>query len=525
MSSDLHQRTGVHTDSRERCQHILLYHRRLRHVRAFQTGIQHRHLRSSLSGQVKHGRSHGLWCQSMGRSDADIRRSNINDDGLTSSSREEDGALTLDANSVGQVVEAVQTTKWQRRFTIVGLCFTAFMLCNMDRVNMSIAILPMSKQFGWDSAKIGLVQSSFFWGYLTTQVAGGVWADKYGGKAVLGFGVIWWSIATALTPLAASLGLPALLFARACMGVGEGVAMPAMNNLLSRWVPVQERSRSLALVYSGMYTGSILGLALSPHLIEWLHWPSVFHIFGTLGVLWYFVWEWRAASAPDEDERCTQAERDLLAKNTVERRKGAPIPWKQLFSKAPVWALIVSHFCHNWGTFILLSWMPMYYQQHLGLDLLKSGVFSVLPWITMAIFANVGGWIADTMIHKGVSVTRVRKIMQTIGFLGPALFLSQLSHVKTATGAVACMMASQGLDSFSQSGLYSNHQDIGPRYSGVLLGMSNTAGVLAGVMGTAATGLILANGSWDDVWNVAVVLYLVGTVVWNVFATGEQIFD
>lgn len=48
---------------------------------------------------------------------------------------------------------------------------------------------------------------------------------------------------------------------------------------------------------------------------------------------------------------------------------------------------------------------------------------------------------------------------------------------------------------------------------------------LAGVLGTAATGLILANGSWDDVWGVAVALYLVGTVVWNVFSTGEQIFD
>lgn len=35
-----------------------------------------------------------------------------------------------------------------------------------------------------------------------------------------------------------------------------------------RWVPKQERSRSLALVYSGMYTGSILGLALSPHMVE-----------------------------------------------------------------------------------------------------------------------------------------------------------------------------------------------------------------------------------------------------------------
>lgn len=68
-----------------------------------------------------------------------------------------------------------------------------------------------------------------------TQVAGGVWADKFGGKRVLSFGVIWWSMATALTPLAASLGLPVLLVMRACMGVGEGVAMPAMNNLLSRY--------------------------------------------------------------------------------------------------------------------------------------------------------------------------------------------------------------------------------------------------------------------------------------------------
>jgi MFS family permease len=45
-------------------------------------------------------------------------------------------------------------------------------------------------------------------GYLLTQVAGGVWADKFGGKPILGFGVIWWSIATALTPIAAQLGLP-----------------------------------------------------------------------------------------------------------------------------------------------------------------------------------------------------------------------------------------------------------------------------------------------------------------------------
>jgi hypothetical protein len=53
--------------------------------------------------------------------------------------------------------------KWKRRWSIIGLCFVAFMLCNMDRVNMSIAILPMAQQYGWDSTTVGLVQSSFFW--------------------------------------------------------------------------------------------------------------------------------------------------------------------------------------------------------------------------------------------------------------------------------------------------------------------------------------------------------------------------
>lgn len=53
--------------------------------------------------------------------------------------------------------------------------------------------------------------------------------------------------------------------------------------------------------------------------------------------------------------------------------------------------------------------------------------------------------------------------MQTVGFLGPAFFLSQLSGVSSVTAAVGCMMGAQGLDAFSQSGLYSNHQDIGPR--------------------------------------------------------------
>jgi MFS family permease len=57
-----------------------------------------------------------------------------------------------------------------------------------DRSNIAVAIVYMAKEFGWSSTTQGLVLSSFFVGYLTTQVLGGALADKFGGKWVLGAG-------------------------------------------------------------------------------------------------------------------------------------------------------------------------------------------------------------------------------------------------------------------------------------------------------------------------------------------------
>jgi len=356
-----------------------------------------------------------------------------------------------------------------------------------------------------------------------------VLADRIGGKVVLGAGVLWWSAATMLTPLAAHAGLVPLLAARAMMGIGEGVAMPAMNSLLSSWVPSGERSRSLSLVYSGMYTGSMIGLGLSPGMCQRLGWGSVFEIFGLAGLLWSAAWWWLSASSPKADRRISAAERAHI--EALRTKKGdkpisvRAIPWRLLMSKPQVWAIVVAHFCHNWGLFILLTWMPTYYNQVLGMDLAKSGFYSVLPWFAMAISANVGGWLADAMVKRGVGIGKVRKVMQTVGFMGPAVALTILPGVSQVWQAVACMCLSQGLDAFSQSGLYSNHADIAPSYAGVLLGISNTAGVLAGVVGTYVTGKILAVAGWAAVWKIAVVMYVFGMVWFNIFASGEKIID
>lgn len=121
---------------------------------------------------------------------------------------------------------------WPRRFILVGLCFLSTFVCYIDRVNMSVAIIPMAEEFKWDQTTKGIVLSSFFYGYLATQVLGGWLADRYGGKVVLGFGVLWWSVFTLLTPPAAAVSLAVLFIARVGMGFGEGVAFPAIHKTL-----------------------------------------------------------------------------------------------------------------------------------------------------------------------------------------------------------------------------------------------------------------------------------------------------
>ena len=120
---------------------------------------------------------------------------------------------------------------------------------------------------------------------------------------------------------------------------------------------------------------------------------------------------------------------------------------------------------------MLLSWLPTYFNKQLHFDLAASSFLSIMPWLAMFLSANAGGFIADNLRARGLSTTVVRKTMQTIGFLGPALFLALVASTDTPALAVGYMTAALALGSFSQSGVYSNHQDIGPAYSGILLGI------------------------------------------------------
>ena len=187
-----------------------------------------------------------------------------------------------------------------QRTALIALCFAAVFICYVDRVNISLAIVAMTKEFGWSKTTSGFVMSSFFIGYLLTQVPGGMLAGRLGGKHVLAFGVLFWSLFTALTPPAAYAGFAVLITARIALGMGEGVTFPSIYALFSRWVPANRRARAAGLVFSAIPLGVVCAQLATPLLVTSFGWPWAFYAFAVLGPLWWVVWQPLTASNPAE---------------------------------------------------------------------------------------------------------------------------------------------------------------------------------------------------------------------------------
>ncbi len=60
----------------------------------------------------------------------------------------------------------ISLANWQKRNTVVLFSFFAVFICYIDRVNMSVAIIPMAEDLGWGMQMQGTILSSFFVGYL-----------------------------------------------------------------------------------------------------------------------------------------------------------------------------------------------------------------------------------------------------------------------------------------------------------------------------------------------------------------------
>ena len=68
--------------------------------------------------------------------------------------------------------------------------------------------------------------------------------------------------------------------------------------------------------------------------------------------------------------------------------------------------------------------------------------------------------------------------------------------------------------------------DIAPGNAGQMFGLCNTFGSLSGIVGVSIVGYVVQRtGSFSPIFKMTAVLYVVGTLIWNLFCTGNVVFE
>jgi len=413
-----------------------------------------------------------------------------------------------------------------QRFKVIALTVAAVFICYIDRVVISLAIIPMSEGAGWTETQKGIVLGSFYIGYMITQIWGGLLSDRIGAKIVLGVGLIVWSLFTLITPWAFYGGFTALIIARIGMGLGEGITFPAWHSLYARWVPFSERARSVALTNSAIPIGTIFGLVVTPIIILKWGWEWAFYLYGGLGFIWYIFWRRIAQSSPKEDPNISSEELDFITTNAPASENASHLAFSKWRSNLPLWAITVAHFCSNYSLFVFLSWLPIFIKDGLGVPMAAVGILAMLPHITSFLFINIGGYFADYLTNKGIQLITVRKLCNSIAFGGSGICLCLVPELESVAGIIAIMCLGNVFGGFSAGGFIVNHADIGPKHTGRLMGITNMVAALPGLVGGVLTGVILdATNSWDMVFYFLAGITFFGVFFYLLFASTEKQFD
>jgi len=385
-------------------------------------------------------------------------------------------------------------------------------------------------EFNWEPWKQSIILGSFFYGYIVTQIPGGILATKFGGKSIFGLGALCTSLFTLLTPLAAKIDWKALVAVRIVEGLGEGVTFPAMTAMFSKWAPPLERSRLSTIAFSGAQVGTIIGLPLAGLLCRYVSWDSVFYLYGTAGIIWFVLWMVFVSDSPEQHKRISGEEREYIVTMLEKERggqAGVSTPWCHIWASPSLWAIVMAHTAQNWFFYTLLTETPTFLSQILHFDIKQNGFLSALPYLLQWILIILSGLLADFMIQKKFSVTVVRKFMATWGYGLPALCLIMLAYVGCNKVLAVCLLVgATGFSGFNYSSYNCNHLDIAPQYAGILMGISNCFATIPGFAGPAVVGLFAENDfvtllGWQHVFIISGCVAAFGLVFYLIFGTGQ----
>ncbi|QWA12272.1 MFS transporter [Sodalis ligni] len=399
---------------------------------------------------------------------------------------------------------------------ILFLLFIAGIVNYLDRAAFSVAMPYIKDHLHLSPTEVGVMLSSFFFGYALFNFVGGHLSDIYGPRKVFAIAMVSWSLFCGLTGLAFGYGM--LFVVRLLFGMSEGPISTTINKCISNWVPLSQRSRAVGIANAGNpLGGAIAGPIVGIIAVMW-NWRISFIILMVLGFVWTFFWLRSFTDRPHSNPHTSaqevseyDEEQQTLLAGQGDRHK---LPLRFYLAQPIVLFTGLAFFSINYILYFFLTWFPSYLSMERGLNIKEISIASAIPWLIGSVGIAIGGATSDWIFRKTHNLLFSRKIMLVGGLILSAICLSFAGSVTSVNSAVSLMALGIFFMYFSAAAPWSIiSEHISPDKVGGVGGfvhlMANTSGMIAPIL----TGVIVQyTGSFIAAFILAGAVGVVGAL-------------
>jgi putative FmdB family regulatory protein len=353
----------------------------------------------------------------------------------------------------------------------------------------------IAKELHLSPAQMGLVFSAFGIAYAGCEIPSGWLCDRFGARRLLTRVVLLWSIFTAATGIVWSF--PSLVVTRLLFGAGESGCFPGLARVFRTWLPREERNSAEGIKAAAARWGAALTPPLIVALYAWLNWRQIFMLFGAAGILWAVAFHRLYRDEPVMDARPSA-------------------PWTAILGSRRVWALGIQWFCHYYGFYFYITWLPLYLYQARGLDLRHESLAAALPLFSAGAGSLFAGWALTQITRRIGSTARARQLLGYAAYGGAALLLLLFTFIAHPGLAIVVLSLSSFAAEFSGPISWTAAMDIGGERVGAVSGFMNTLGQCGAAVAPAVTGFLLAwtGNAWNIAFHCSALIYAAGAVCW-----------
>lgn len=192
------------------------------------------------------------------------------------------------------------------------------------------------------------------------------------------------------------------------------------------------------------------------------------------------------------------------------------VRWGALLRSRSAWALCLQWFCHFYGFYFYITWLPTYLQQARGLDLRQVALLAGLPMFLSGIGSLLCGWMLARTERWTSSTARARKTLAYVAYGGAAALLLLFTRIDDPVTAVLVLGLSSALAELSGPTSWTTAMDLGGPAVGTLSAAMNMMGHLGGAVAPTVIGYLLAasNHNWTLAFYASAAVYACGALCW-----------